>query len=126
MSEPENSMKIDEMPVERVIPHARNPRRIEAAVAKVASSIREFGWRQPIVVDRDMVIIVGHVRYEAAKRLGLNTVPVHVADGLTPAQARAYRLMDNRSAQEAAWDDELLALELKDLRLDDIDLGLTG
>ncbi len=119
-------MQVQEIAIERVIPYARNPRRNEAAVAKVAASIAEFGWRQPIVVDRNMVIVAGHTRLLAARRLGLETVPVHVAEGLTPAQARAYRLMDNRSAQDAAWDEELLALELKDLRIEDLDLALTG
>ena len=119
-------MQVKDVAIKRVIPYARNPRRNEAAVDKVVASIAEFGWRQPIVVDADMVIVAGHTRFEAARRLGLAKVPVHVAEGLTPAQIRAYRLMDNRSAQEAAWDDELLALELRDLGLEDLDLALTG
>ena len=119
-------MQVKDVAIERVIPYARNPRRNEAAVDKVVASIAEFGWRQPIVVDTDMVIVAGHTRFEAARRLGLAKVPVHVAEGLTPAQVRAYRLMDNRSAQEAVWDDELLALELRDLGLEDLDLALTG
>jgi DNA modification methylase len=119
-------MEIVEIAIERVIPYARNPRRNDDAVAAVAASIAEFGWRQPIVTDEQMVIVAGHTRLEAAKRLGLKTVPVHVARGLTPAQARAYRLMDNRSHQNAAWDDELLRLELADLKFDQFDLTLTG
>lgn len=119
-------VEIINLPIERVIPYARNPRHNAEAVAKVAASIAEYGWRQPIVVDRDMVVVAGHTRLEAARRLGLATVPVHVATDLTPAQARAYRLMDNRSHQEARWNDELLALELKDLRIDAVDLTLTG
>jgi DNA modification methylase len=119
-------VEIINLPIERVIPYARNPRHNAEAVAKVAASIAEYGWRQPIVVDRDMVVVAGHTRLEAARRLGLATVPVHVATDLTPAQARAYRLMDNRSHQEARWNDELLALELKDLRIDAVDLSLTG
>ncbi len=79
------------------------------------ASIAEFGFRQPIVVDEKMVVIVGHTRLEAAKALGLKTVPVHVAEGLTPAQAKAYRIMDNRSHENAEWDDELLRLEFGDL-----------
>ena len=119
-------MKVQQINIDRVIPYARNPRKNEAAVAKVAASIAEFGWRQPIVVDKQMVVVAGHTRLEAAKRLNFDKVPVHVAEGLTPAQAHAYRLMDNRSAQEAEWDEELLALELQDLKLDDLELELTG
>jgi DNA modification methylase len=119
-------MDVVETPIDKLVPYARNPRRNEEAVATVAASLAEFGWRQPIVVDEDMVIVVGHTRYEAAKRLGMTSVPVHVAHGLTPAQLRAYRLMDNRSHQNASWDDELLKLELADLKLDEFDLALTG
>ena len=119
-------MDVVETSIDKVVPYARNPRRNDKAVATVASSLAEFGWRQPIVVDEQMVIVAGHTRYEAAKRLGMTTVPVHVAKGLTAAQLRAYRLMDNRSHQNASWDDELLALELQDLRLEDFDLDLTG
>jgi len=120
-------MKIELWPVDKPIPYARNARKISgAAVAKVAASIREFGFRQPIVVDVDGVVVAGHTRLLAARRLGLTTVPVHVATGLTPAQIKAYRLMDNRSHEEAEWDLELLPLELEDLRSLDFDLGLTG
>jgi DNA modification methylase len=119
-------MLIDTVPIESVVPYARNPRRNGAAVAKVAASIREFGFRQPIVVDRERVVIVGHIRLLAAQRLGLATVPVHVAEGLTPSQVKAYRLADNRTHEEAEWDEDLLSLELGDLRDLDFDLGLTG
>jgi DNA modification methylase len=119
-------MDVVETPIDKVVPYARNPRRNDDAIATVAASLAEFGWRQPIVVDEKMVILAGHTRYEAAKRLGMTVVPVHVAKGLSAAQARAYRLMDNRSHQNAAWDDDLLKLELDDLRLDDFDLTLTG
>lgn len=113
--------------LEKIVPYARNPRQIPArAVDKVAASIREFGWRQPIVVDKDGVIIVGHVRLLAAHKLGLGEAPVHVASNLTPAQVKAYRLMDNRSHEEAGWDDGLLGPELEDLLGLDFDLGLTG
>ncbi|MDN2578924.1 DNA methyltransferase [Aquibium sp. ELW1220] len=119
-------MIVTDMPVERLIPYARNPRNNSAAIDAVKASIAEFGFRQPIVVDEKMVVIVGHTRLEAAKALGLAMVPVHVAEGLTPAQARAYRLMDNRSHENAEWDDELLKLEFGDLKLDGFDLDLTG
>lgn len=120
-------MKIDIWDIERVTPYARNARKIPAiAIDKVASSIKEFGFRQPIVVDTDGVIIVGHTRLQAAQKLGFTTVPVHIADGLTPAQIKAYRLVDNRSNQESSWDDDLLVLEFGDLQLEGFGLSLTG
>ena len=119
-------MIVTDVAVESLVPYARNPRNNTAAIDAVKASIAEFGFRQPIVVDEKMVVIVGHTRLEAAKQLGLKTVPVHVAEGLTPAQAKAYRIMDNRSHENAEWDDELLRLEFGDLRLDDFDLALTG
>lgn len=119
-------MDVIELPLGQIIPYARNPRRNEKAVAAVAASIAEFGWRQPIVVDENMVVLAGHTRLEAARQLGLETAPVHVARGLTEAQARAFRIMDNRSAQNAEWDEDLLGLELGDLLEAEFDLGLTG
>ena len=108
-------MKIELMPVDQVLPYARNPRINAHAVEKVAASIKEFGFRQPIVVDGEMVIVVGHVRYEAAKRLGLKKVPVHVATDLTPEQIKAYRITDNRVGEESEWDKALLQLEIVEL-----------
>ena len=119
-------MDVIDLPLEQLIPYARNPRKNAAAVATVAASLKEFGWRQPVVVDEAMVILAGHTRLEAARQLGLATVPVHIARGLTPAQAKAYRLMDNRSSENAEWDEALLGLELGDLQGDGFDLGLTG
>ena len=122
-----NELRVSAWPIDKVIPFARNARKIPAAaVAKVAASIKEFGWRQPIVVDREGVIICGHTRLLAARKLSLDQVPVHVAENLSPAQVRAYRLMDNRSHEEAEWDMELLAPELEELRSLDMDLKLTG
>lgn len=95
-------------------------------MAKVAASLAEFGWRQPIVVDTANVVVVGHTRLMAAQQLGMTEVPVHVAEGLTANQIKAYRLADNRVHEEAEWDDELLALELGDLRDAGLDLALTG
>jgi ParB-like chromosome segregation protein Spo0J len=114
------------VPIEDVIPYARNPRRNEGAVAKVAASIREFGWRQPIVVDEAMTVIAGHTRLLAARQLGQAEVAVHIAAGLTPAQVKAYRLADNRVGEGVEWDAELLALEFGDLAEADFDLTLTG
>lgn len=120
-------MEVALRPIKEIIPYARNARQIPpAAIAKVAASIREFGWRQPIVVDGESVVIAGHTRLLAAQKLGLSAVPVHVASGLTEAQVKAYRLMDNRSHQEATWDDGLLAIELTELKDMAMDLSLTG
>ena len=119
-------MDVIDLPLEQLIPYARNPRKNAAAIATVAASLKEFGWRQPIVIDEKMVILAGHTRLEAARQLGLKSAPVHVARGLTPAQAKAYRLMDNRAAENAEWDEALLGLELGDLQGDGFDLGLTG
>src|SRR5438477_5739461 len=95
-------MTVQSWPLRQIIVYARNARKIgPSAIDKVAASIREFGWRQPIVVDTAGVIVVGHARYLAAQKLGLTEVPVHVAEGLTSAQVRAYRLMDNLDGVDA-------------------------
>ncbi|HYF36059.1 MAG TPA: DNA methyltransferase [Prosthecobacter sp.] len=120
-------MTVEMWAIDRPTPYARNARKIpQKAIDKVAASIKEFGWRQPIVVDAEGVIVVGHTRLLAARKLGLTEVPVHVAEGLTPAQIKAYRLMDNRSHQESDWDLDLLLPEFLDLKSLEIDLGLTG
>src|SRR5450432_2289714 len=121
-------MKIIQWAIDRLIPYARNARKIpQEAIDKVAASIKEFGWRQPIVVDSERVVVAGHVRLLAAKQLGLEKVPVHVATDLTPGQIKAFRLMDNRSHQESGWDMELLGPELLDLQnLGYGNLELTG
>jgi DNA modification methylase len=120
-------MEVNPWPLGKITPYGRNARKIPPqAVDKVAASIREFGWRQPIVVDGQGVIICGHTRLLAAQKLGLNEAPVHVADNLTPAQVRAYRLLDNRSHEETDWDFDLLGLEMVELKDLAIDLSLTG
>lgn len=119
-------MKVELIEIGRVIPYARNPRRNENAIAKVAASIKEYGFRQPIVVDEEMVIIAGHTRLQAAQSLELKKVPVHVAEGLTQAQIKAYRLADNRTHEDAEWDEELLAIELGELDGLGFELDLTG
>lgn len=94
-------MIVVQWPIDRVIPYIRNPRKVSnKAIDKVATSIKEYQFRQPIVIDRDGVIIVGHTRLLAARKLGFTTVPVHVASELTPAQAKTYRIADNRSHEE--------------------------
>jgi len=119
-------MDIQTVGIDEVVPYAKNPRKNDAAVDKVAGSLKEFGWRQPIVVDAEMVVIAGHTRLAAARKLKLDQVPIHIATDLTANQIKAYRIADNRVSQEAKWDDDLLALELADLDLENYDLGLTG
>lgn len=112
--------------ITRIKPYPQNPRVNDAAVEAVARSIREFGFRQPIVVDADGMIVVGHTRWKAALKLGLKRVPVHVASELTPAQCKAYRIADNQTASIADWDFTLLPVELADLKELDFDLNLLG
>ena len=119
-------MHIEQWPLDRIRPYDKNPRVNDGAVEAVMASLKEFGWRQPIVVDGDGVIICGHTRLKAAQRLGLAQAPVHVATDLTPAQIKAYRITDNQTATIAEWDMELLPLELADLQGLDFDLGLLG
>ena len=119
-------MKIQQMKIADVIPYERNPRINDDAVEAVAESIKEFGWHSPIIVDEHNIIICGHTRLRAAERLGLETVPVHIAKGLTPEQVKAYRIADNRTGEIAEWDYDLLPLELADLQQADFDLSILG
>jgi DNA modification methylase len=119
-------MQVEERPLSSIRPYDHNPRVNDGAVDAVARSIREFGFRQPIVVDEQGLIIVGHTRYKAAVKLGLHKVPVHVAVGLSPAQAKAYRIADNQAATLSSWDDDKLPLELAALQQMSFDLDLTG
>jgi DNA modification methylase len=119
-------MQVDTRLIESIIPYDKNPRVNEPGVDAVAASISEFGFRQPIVVDEQGVIIVGHTRYKAALKLGMKEVPVHVAVGLSAAQAKAYRIADNQTASLSQWDDSLLPLELTELQGMNFDLSLTG
>ena len=119
-------MQIQKLAIDKVVPYARNPRNNQAGVAKVVASLQEFGWQQPIVVDKEFIVIAGHTRLLAAQQLGMAHVPILIADNLTPAQVKAYRLADNRTHEEAQWDNELLAIELDDLKALDFDVQLTG
>ena len=119
-------MEVRDLSLDSIIPYARNPRKNDRGVDKVAASIKEFGWRSPIVVDEEMVILAGHTRYKAAKKLGLTEAPVHIAEGLTGAQKKAYRIADNRVAEEAEWDEELLKFELEELGELDFDMNFLG
>ena len=116
-------LKVKYIPIGDVKPYGKNPRKNAGAVKYVANSLREFGWRQPIVIDSEGVIVAGHTRLLAAQSLGMDTVPVVVADDLTPEQIKAYRLADNKTAEFAEWDADLLDMELDDL---DIDMSLFG
>lgn len=120
-------MKIRLADPETLKPYPHNPRLIsQAAIDKVLASVREFGWRQPIVVDEDGVILVGHTRRLAAIKGGYKQVPVHDATGLSDAQKRAYRLADNRTGEESEWDMPVLATEIAGLRALDFDLKPLG
>jgi DNA modification methylase len=119
-------MNVELRKLSEIEPYGSNPRLNDAAVDAVAQSIREFGFRQPIVVDAEGVIICGHTRYKAALKLGLEKVPVHVAKDLTPEQIKAYRIADNKSAELSDWNYDLLPIELGELQALDYDLGLLG
>lgn len=108
-------MEIKRVKLSEIRPYEKNPRRNDSAVDAVAASIKEFGWQQPIVVDKDGVIIAGHTRYKAAKKLKCKEVPVVYADNLTEEQVKAYRLADNKVGEIANWDFDMLKTELADL-----------
>jgi DNA modification methylase len=122
----EASMHVEMRNVAAIKPYPHNPRHNDHAVDAVAASLRAFGFRQPLVLDEEGVIVVGGTRYKAALQLGLHEVPVHVATGLTPAQLKAYRLADNKTAEVADWDYELLVQEIAELQRADFDLDLVG
>ncbi len=119
-------MKTELMSIASILPYRDNPRNNDAAVDAVAESIRKFGFRQPIVVDEAGTIVCGHTRWKAAQKLGLAEVPVHVARDMTPEQIRAYRIADNKTADLATWDYELLPVELAALQGAGIDWSLLG
>src|SRR5665811_1714339 len=116
--------RIEIWPIEKLIPYARNPR--THSVAQIAASIAEFGFVNPVLVDGHAGIIAGHGRLLGAQALKLKEVPVIVLDHLTPAQRKAYLIADNKLAELAGWDDDLLRLELRDLQLEEFDLGVIG
>ncbi len=119
-------MKIELRPLADITPYENNPRINEGAVDAVAASLREFGFRQPIVVDTEGVIVCGHTRYKAALKLGLEKAPVHVAKDLSPAQIKAYRIADNKSGELAEWNFDLLPIELGELQAMEFDLASLG
>lgn len=106
------------VPVADIKPYWRNPRRIPAeAVEAVAKSIEAYGYQQPIVVDKDMVVIVGHTRLQALKKLGVTEIPIYISD-LSEAKAKEYRLIDNRTGEMTSWDHSALVLELREFEVD--------
>jgi site-specific DNA-methyltransferase (adenine-specific) len=117
-------MKTLDIAINDVVPYENNPRHNDNAVDAVARSIEEFGFQQPLVLDKDKVIIVGHTRFKAAQKLGLKTVPCVIADNLTEEQVKAYRLADNKVGELATWDHDALNIELGDIfEIDMSDFG---
>jgi ParB-like chromosome segregation protein Spo0J len=121
-----SNLVVETWPIDRLIEYARNPRKNDEHVERMAGVIREFGFRIPVVAKSDGTVVDGHLRLKAARRLGLADIPVALADNLTDAQIQAFRLLANRSASWASWDDDLLRTELMDLRDVGFDLSLTG
>lgn len=119
--------KASMLPIDSIKPYFNNPRRNTNAIPKVAESLKQFNWRQPIVVDKNMVIVVGHTRWEAAKLNGETRALVHVADDLSEEQCRAYRIADNRTGEVAEWDQARLMAEVLALsQAQEVDLGVLG
>ena len=119
-------MKVEELALSDIKPYKNNPRKNDEAAKYVAESIKQFGFKVPIVIDKDNVIVCGHTRFKAAKKLKLKTVPCIMADDLTDEQIKAYRLADNKVSEHAEWDLDLLNLELEELELTDIDMNDFG
>ena len=119
-------MNVQEIKLKDIKPYEKNPRKNDQSVDKVANSIKEFGFKVPIVIDKNNVIVCGHTRYKAAKKLGLSVVPCVVADDLTEEQIKAYRLADNKVGEDSLWDMDLLGSELEDiLNIDMEDFGFS-
>ena len=119
-------IELHHWPVGKLIPYGRNPRKNDHVIEQMAGAIQEFGFRIPIIAKSTGEVVDGHLRLKAALHLGLETVPVVLADDLTPMQIKAFRILANRSATWADWDEDLLRLELEEIQLDDFDLSLTG
>lgn len=108
-------MEIIEKRLEELKPYENNPRQNDNAVESVANSIKEFGFKVPLVIDKNNVIVTGHTRYKACQKLGFEKVPCIIADDLTEEQIKAFRIADNKTSDLADWDDDLLSIELKDI-----------
>ncbi|MFH1741225.1 MAG: ParB N-terminal domain-containing protein [bacterium] len=125
-SQAKTDLEIVYRPVDWFQPYAKNPRRNDAAVDRMVASIKEFGFKVPVLARGDGTVVDGHLRIKAARKLGLTELPVILCDEWTDAQVKAFRLMANKSVSWAEWDEELLNLELLELKDLDFDLGLTG
>ena len=117
---------IELWPIERLVEYPRNPRQNDGAVDRMCSSIHEFGFKIPCLVRSDGEVVDGHLRLKAGRKLGIAEIPVILCDEWTPAQVKAFRLLVNRSVTWAGWDEELLALELQEIKESHFDLSLTG
>lgn len=122
----ETAQQIEIWPIDRLIPYIRNPRKNDSAVDRMCASIREFGFKIPVLARSDGSVVDGHLRIKAARKLGILDIPTILCDEWSEAQVKAFRLMVNRSVTWADWDDELLSLELQELASVDFDLSLTG
>src|SRR6516225_7045055 len=120
------TLQIQTWSIDKLVFYARNPRKNDAAVDRMCSSIREFGFKIPVLARSDGEVVDGHLRLKAARKLGIAEIPVILCDEWTEAQVKAFRLLVNRSATWADFDEELLALELQDIQAADFDLDLTG
>lgn len=118
-----DEIKIEYLDIEEIVPYENNPRLNDDAVEQVANSIKEFGFKVPIVIDENNVIVTGHTRHKASKRLGLTKVPCIRATDLTPEQIKAFRLADNKVSELAQWDLDKLQMELDDIEMDMSDFG---
>ncbi len=119
-------MTLEYWPLDKFIEYARNPRKNDHVVDKIAAAIHEFGFRVPMLAKSDGLVVDGHLRLKAARKLGLESVPVMLADDMTDVQIKAFRISVNKMAELADWDDELLALELTELNSDYFDMALLG
>jgi site-specific DNA-methyltransferase (adenine-specific) len=119
-------MQINDVSVSQIKPYENNPRVNDGAVDAVAASIKEFGFKVPIIIDKDNIIVCGHTRLKAAKMLGLKTVPAIMADDLTPEQVKGLRIADNQTASLAEWDTALLQAEIDELENLGFDMDLLG
>ena len=119
-------IQIENIPISEITPYQNNPRKNDKAVDIVSKSIKEFGFRNPIILDKNNVIVAGHTRLKAAQKLGLIEVPVIWADDLTDEQIKAFRIMDNKTQDYVNWDFEKLELEIDELKNLNFDIDLTG
>src|SRR5216684_8031638 len=119
-------MQLETWPLSRFVPYARNPRKNDHVVDKMVASIKEFGFKVPVLARSSGEVVDGHLRLKAAEKLGIAEVPVILCDDWSDTQVKAFRLLVNRSVNWATWDEQLVALEIEELKTLDYDLNLTG